>query len=85
MRLRMKQLAVVWRRRNWPRRPLSAMSLLLPVLLLSGDILAQNPMGYIPGLNAKVTSLCFFESALAPNVTPHEQRVYSSCLFKVAG
>ncbi len=40
------------------------------------DALAQNPSGYIPSLNAKVTSLRFFESGY--NAPPREQRVYSN-------
>ncbi len=38
-------------------------------------LLSQNNIGYIPSLNAKVTSLRFFESGY--NAPPREQRVYS--------
>jgi tetratricopeptide (TPR) repeat protein len=41
---------------------------------------AQDPTGYIPSINAKVTSLRFFENP--PQGIPREQRVYSTRFLK---
>jgi tetratricopeptide (TPR) repeat protein len=58
-------------------RRISVLGLLAALVALSsGDIRAQAPAGDIPSINAKVTSLRFFEGPPAPHVVPRERRKY---------
>jgi tetratricopeptide (TPR) repeat protein len=66
----------MWRKNILMTSPLVLSTMLLA--LSTADLSAQNPTGHIPSINAKVTSLRFFETPPPPNVVPRARRVYSN-------